>query len=46
MDTILKDEKKKKIFEEMLGQYLKSSVSLQKKVFSLLLFQFYVFPKD
>ena len=45
MDTILKDEKKKKKFEEMLGQYLKSSVSLQKKVFSLLLFQFLCLPK-
>ena len=46
MDTTLKDGKKrKKQFEERLGQYLESSVSLQKKVFSLLLFQFLCLPK-
>ena len=41
----MKKKKKKKQFEERLGQYLESSVSLQKKVFSLLLFQFFCLPK-
>ena len=39
------EKKEKKQFEERLGQYLESSVSLQKKVFSLLLFQFLCLPK-